>query len=505
MILVNIVVIIDICVLTVAWFVFRYVYERKINQIVKSTVNALSNLTDESADINSLVIQDEDAMPFYEKLKEVSDTLDVREHNRKEVLSIANSIAVNIELSALLDDLLPKILKATNSSCAVFYMANHATNKLEIKASIGFSKNIYSDFDMTIGEGLIGSATKDVKIMNDIPEDSIFIIKTYLGKIKPKSIMILPIINREQLVGILSLASVYNYREDQNEIIELIRYYVGVSIGNAITHEQTMRLTNELRFQNALIQNLNEDLERKVDNRTVFLNNIIDSITDYAIYAFDNKNNITAWNKAAEQILGYSKDEVLGKNVEVIMPKDGKDNDLQKKIDRAVLQGRSEESGWRLKKDGSSYFSESLLFPMYNSEKKLVGFTNVIKDITYLKNVEKALGYEKEFTKKIIEASHEAVVVTTQRGVVEMANKKSEILLDESPLIGVDICGLFSEPDYLRRHLVDVALRYGKGEWTAILRKDRKSVSFNVYVMMEQAAESKLFLYLIAQGAEGGK
>lgn len=499
MLLINVMIIIDIFILVLVGIFFQYMYKNRLHKIIGYAVSALPSLLDESADTNSLVIQDKDLLVYYEKLKEVANILNVRENNRKEVLNIANSIAVNMELSTLLEDLLPKIVKATNSSCAAFYMANHATNKLEIKASIGFSKNIYGEFDMTIGEGLIGSATNEIKIINDIPDDSIFIIKTYLGKIKPKSIMLIPITDRDRLIGILSLASIYVYKEEQNEIIELIRYYVGISIGNAVTYEQTKRLTNELRFQNTLIQNLNEDLEKKVDNRTVFLNSIIDSILDYAIYALDNNYNITAWNKGAEQILGYTKDEVMGKNVELVMVKsDVLNNKLQAKIDSAIREGRFEESGWRQKKDGTSYFCESLLFPMYDSEKNIVGFTNVIKDITYLKNVEKALGYEKDFTQKIFEASHESVIVTSQRGIIEMANRKSEELLGETPLIGVDLCNFFLEPDYLRRNLVDVAQRYGKGEWKAVLKKDRKSLMFNVYVLMESGSgEPKLFLYLM--------
>jgi len=497
LVLINVVIILDICVLIVAGFIFQYVYKNRLAKIEAHMVSALGALIDESVDIGAIAAPDKDMTVFYDTLKDISEVLSVREYNRKEVLSIANSIAVNIELTALLDDLLPKIIKATSSACAAFYMANHATNKLEIKSSIGFSKNIYSDFDMTIGEGLIGSTTKDIKIINDIPEDSIFIIKTYLGKIKPRSIMIIPIINQDKLVGILSLAGIYPYRDDQNEIIELIRYYVGVSIGNAVTHEQTKRLTNELRFQNALIQNLNEDLERKIDNRTLFLNNIIDSILDYAIYALDVKYNITAWNKAAEQILGYTKDEVIGKRVEVVLPDANGGKTLQNKIEAAIRDGRYEESGRRIKKDGTSYYGETLLFPIYNSDRSIVGFTNVIKDITYIKNIERALGYEKEFIRKIIDGSHEAVIVTTNAGEVELANEKSESLLEEAALVGGDLCGLFLEPDYLRQSLKDVASRYGKGDWRAILKKSKKSLRFTVYVMMETGAgDPKLFIYM---------
>jgi PAS domain S-box-containing protein len=511
MLVIDLIIVMDVFVLLLIAMFLQHRHKEKITKLVDYATLGLNNLLDENMDLNSVPISDNEMIKFYAELKIVAETLRLRENGRKEILNIVNSMAVNIDLSNLLDDLLPKVLKATGSTCAAFYIANHATNKLEIKASTGFSKNIYSDFDMTIGEGLIGGATKETRIINDIPDDSVFIIRTFLGKIRPKSIMAIPIINNDKLVGVLTLASIYNYLDSQNEIIELIRYYVGISIGNAIAYEQTKRLTNELRFQNTLIQNLNEDLEKKVDNRTVFLNNIIDSIKDYAIYAIDVNHNITAWNKGAEQILGYSKDEIIGRGVDVIMSKaDVKRGRIGGKIEAALRDGRHEESGWKIKKDGSSYFAEAALFPMYDHSGEVVGFTNVIKDVTYLKNVEKALGYEKEFTRKVFDTSLEPVIVTNQRGVIELANKKAQTLFATDNLSGQDLCVFFLEEEFLRRNLIDVAQRYGRGEWRTLLKNGSRPVYFSAYMLMESATgEPKLFMYLseaqAAQAASAGE
>ncbi|GHU77459.1 hypothetical protein FACS1894188_11760 [Clostridia bacterium] len=498
MLVIDLLIIIDVFILVILGMFFQHITRLRINKIIGYSIIAVRVLLDENEDLNNLVISDDDMVDFYTELKAVAEMLRERENNRKELLNIANSIAVNIDLSALLEDLLPKVIKATNSTCAAFYLANAATNKLEIKSSIGFSKNIYGDFDMNIGEGIMGSVTNDVKIIKDIPEDSVYIIRTYLGKIKPKSMMIIPIIDADRLVGVLTLASIYNYEENQSEIIELIRYYIGISIGNAVAYEQTKRLTNELKFQNTLIQNLNEELEKKIDNRTVFLNNIIDSIKDYALYALDTDNIITAWNKGAEQILGYEKEEIIGQSVEHILSEsDIKKNIIKTRIETATRDGRYEESGWKVKKDGTSYFAEMSLFPMYDNSNNIVGFTNVIKDVTYLKNVEKALGYEKEFTQKIFETSQQAVIMSNQSGIITMANEKAEKLLGESGLQNRDLCDFFVEAENLRRSLVDVAKRYGRGGWCTILKSSKAAIEFNAYMLMESGkGDPKLFLYL---------
>lgn len=494
----NIIILIDIAVIILIGFIFSYICNSKTNSIVENTLKALPMLLDDEADFAVFASCDKEMKDFYNELEMVFLTFRARENNRREVLNITNTVATNMELSALLDELLPKVMKATNSSCGAFYLANHATNKLEIKSSKGFSKNIYGEFDIAIGDGFIGMVTNEVRIVNNIPDDSIYIMRSFLGKIKPKSMMIIPINENEKLIGVFALASVFNYKSNQSDFIDLVRYYIGIAIGNAINNEQNQRLTRELKFQNTLIQNLNEDLEKKINNRTVFLNSIIDSIKDYAIYAFDVNYVINAWNKGAEHMLGYSKDETLGKHVDIITPKsEAKDNNIQQKVETAIRDGRYEESGWRMKRDGSSYYSETTLFPMYNEGGEVVGFTKVIKDITYIKNVEKALGYEKEFAQRIFETSHQAVIIASQTGIIEMANKTAKVLLNTDEPIGVDLCNFFVDEEYLRKNMIDVAQRYGKGEWAAILKRNKKKIIFSVYVLMEaNTNESKLYVYL---------
>ena len=107
---------------------------------------------------------------------------------------------------------------------------------------------------------------QDIKIINDIPNDSVYIIKGFTGKVKPKSLMIVSVINKNELIGILILASIYNYTDAQIEIINSIRSYLSIAIENGKNIEKKDRLINELSFQNKLIQDLNDELEAKIKN-----------------------------------------------------------------------------------------------------------------------------------------------------------------------------------------------------------------------------------------------
>jgi len=473
-----------VLVFSIVFFTLRNYYKSRINKIVYNCANNLSNLLKEGEGRFNYVNPDRDTSHFFAELEKVNAELKRNDDKRNEMIKIINSIATNIDLSGMLNDLMPKFLDATNSSCGAFYIANQATGKLELKASLGFSKNIYSDFDIGLGEGFVGAAavSGEVRILTDIPADTVYIVRSFIGKIKPKAIMVIPVSNQDKLLGVLLLASIYDYTSEKSEIVDIIKYYVGVAINNGITYERTMRLTNELKFQNKLIQNLNEELEKKAEERTVFLNNIVDSIKDYAIYAMDKNGVVLAWNKGAEIILGYKKEEVYGKSIKFIY-KDDEAEKVDMRIQAAVEDGRYEESGWRVKKDGSAYFSDMVLFAMRDDNGGLLGFTNVTKDITAIKRAEKELGYEKEFLNILFGDSVQAMLITTPGGIIETANKSAEKLFKTDDLTGKRIFEYFLDSEYLRKNLLDVKNRYGRGEWVCAFKNESRKIKFKVNVL----------------------
>ncbi len=407
----------------------RYKHSKKAQSRAAQLVLAINSITKDGEENIYVVNNDDEMHDVYSAIGYVKDSLKKKEKTQEELRNIVNSVAVNMELEKLLTDLMPKLIEATKSNCGAFYLTNYVSGKLEIKHSLGFSKNIYSEFDLTLGEGFIGSVVvnKEVEILNDIPDDTVYIIRTFLGKIKPKSIMVIPVINQEQIAGVLVFASVYNYSQEQLEMVNSIKYYVGVAVGNGITYEKTKRLTNELKFQNRLIQNLNEDLEKKVQERTHFLNDIIDSIKDYAIYATDRNGTVVAWNKGAENVYGYNAQEIMGKNISLIHTQEElKEDKLKNTIDVIMREGKCVEKGWRTKKNGSVYYAEISSFARYSKDGELIGFTNVTKDITEIKNMENELWLEKEFSSRLVSKSAKAFIFSYIEGFIELCNKSAE-------------------------------------------------------------------------------
>ena len=85
---------------------------------------------------------------------------------------------------------------------------------------------------------------------------------------------------------------------------------------------------------------------------------LVASVKDYAIFMLDPAGHVTSWNAGAQQIKGYRADEVIGKHMSIFYPPEdvagGRPRAL---LDAALAQGRVEDEGWRVRKDGSHFWA----------------------------------------------------------------------------------------------------------------------------------------------------
>jgi len=384
--------------------------------------------------------------PFYATLHDLKNELKKTEENRRVIMAVIDSIAANMDFAKVLEDLMPKLTQATGSSCSAFYGLNGSTSKLEIKHSVGFGKNIYSEFDLSLGEGYIGSAASanETTVITDIPEDTVYTIRTFIGKIKPRNLMVTPVTNNDQLIGILVFASVGEYTSDELEMMEMIKFYVGIAATNGQAYDKTKRLGNELKFQNKLIQDLNEELEKKVENRSFYLNNIIDSIADYAIYAMDTNGVIMTWSKGAQLLTGFSSREIMGRHVENIYSPEEREA-VHERIKSVLAEGKYTESGLRQRKDGTQYYYELMLFCIYNDRGEIIGISSITKDVTEMRKTESALWFEKTAMRILIDTNPKALAITDEEGNILIYNHNAELLLEQEMLEGRGLHNSFEE------------------------------------------------------------
>ncbi|MFT2010706.1 PAS domain-containing sensor histidine kinase [Pontibacter sp. 13R65] len=119
---------------------------------------------------------------------------------------------------------------------------------------------------------------------------------------------------------------------------------------------------------------------------------IVDQITDYAIFLLDPTGCVITWNAGAKKIKQYEKEEILGKHFSIFYTPADKDREYPSyELKEALAQGRFEDEGWRVRKDGSMFWANVIITAIYDHDKKLIGFSKVTRDLSERKKAEEAL------------------------------------------------------------------------------------------------------------------
>jgi PAS domain S-box-containing protein len=126
---------------------------------------------------------------------------------------------------------------------------------------------------------------------------------------------------------------------------------------------------------------------------------LVDAVQDYAIFMLDPDGRISSWNSGAERIKGYKSAEIVGKHFSCFYPEEAlRDGKPQRELEVAAKDGRFEEEGWRLRKDGSRFWANVVITAVRKDSGELLGFGKVTRDITERMQAQTAL--EKEVAEK---------------------------------------------------------------------------------------------------------
>ncbi|VCU68110.1 Autoinducer 2 sensor kinase/phosphatase LuxQ [Pigmentiphaga humi] len=116
---------------------------------------------------------------------------------------------------------------------------------------------------------------------------------------------------------------------------------------------------------------------------------LVNSIEDYAIFMLDPGGYVTTWNAGARKIKGYAPDEILGRHFSVFYPEDAiARNWPQQELEQAAARGRLEDEGWRVRKDGSTFWANVVITALYDDAGVLQGYAKVTRDMSERKRLE---------------------------------------------------------------------------------------------------------------------
>ena len=116
---------------------------------------------------------------------------------------------------------------------------------------------------------------------------------------------------------------------------------------------------------------------------------MVEAVRDYAIFLLDPGGYIATWNVGAERLKGYSADEIIGQHFSVFYPPEAKAiGHPQHELEVATQQGRFEEEGWRIRKDGTAFWANVVITAVRDETGELIGFAKVTRDLTERRNAD---------------------------------------------------------------------------------------------------------------------
>jgi PAS domain S-box-containing protein len=147
----------------------------------------------------------------------------------------------------------------------------------------------------------------------------------------------------------------------------------------------------------AQLEEAREQLETRVRERTLAeserrLRQMLEAVVDYAIFMLDPQGRVATWNAGAQGIKGYSAEEIVGQHFSRFYPReDIEARKPERALEAAAREGRYEDEGWRVRKDGHAFWASVVVSAVRDDNGSLLGFAKVTRDLTEKKRADAEL------------------------------------------------------------------------------------------------------------------
>jgi PAS domain S-box-containing protein len=119
---------------------------------------------------------------------------------------------------------------------------------------------------------------------------------------------------------------------------------------------------------------------------------LIEGVVDHAVFLLDRSGRVASWNSTAQQIIGYTADEIIGKHFGVFYrPDERRSGEPNRVLELAVKNGKHAVEGWRIKKNGALFFVTGTIRAIYDDDGNLLGLANVLRDATERRHAQEKL------------------------------------------------------------------------------------------------------------------
>ncbi|MEP6830014.1 MAG: PAS domain S-box protein [Rhizomicrobium sp.] len=224
---------------------------------------------------------------------------------------------------------------------------------------------------------------------------------------------------------------------------------------------------------------------------------LVEAVTDYAIYMLDPTGVVTSWNPGARRFKGYEPAEIIGEHFSrFYTPEDLEIGLPQFALDTAAREGKFENEGWRVRKDGTRFWAHVVIDPIRESNGELIGYAKITRDLTERRQSEELLKRSEEQFRLLVQGVTDyAIYMLDVNGNISSWNQGAQRIKGYLPdeIIGQHFSQFYTPDDRARgepQRALDTAIREGRFEKEGFrVRKDGSI--FTAHVIIDPIRDPK--------------
>ncbi|HEV8310889.1 MAG TPA: GAF domain-containing protein [Methylomirabilota bacterium] len=285
----------------------------------------------------------------------------------QDLQQVTDAALAHLRLDDLLPELIRRIRQTLPADTVVILLLSEDEQELLVRAAYGLEQEVREGVRIPVGRGIAGqiAARREPIILENLSQ--VEISSPVLRAKGLQSLLGVPLMVEGRVIGVVHVGTLRprSFTDDDTRLLRLVADRIALAIDHARLYEAAERARAAA-----------EAAERR-------FRLLVDGVPDYAAYLVDREYRIASWNAGAERMKGYRDDEIMGQPFARFYPDDEvRRGAAERALAGAAAEGRWEEEGWRVRKDGSRFWASVLVTAMRDGAGRLLGFSVISHDLT---------------------------------------------------------------------------------------------------------------------------
>jgi PAS domain S-box-containing protein len=178
---------------------------------------------------------------------------------------------------------------------------------------------------------------------------------------------------------------------------------------------------------------------------------LVASVTDYAIYMLDPSGRVSSWNPGAQRFTGYLSSEIIGQHFSVFYIEEERIAGVPDRALRTALEvGKFEAEGWRVRKDGTRFWADVVIDPIFDENHLFIGYAKITRDMSEQRMAQQELRASEERLRLLVQGVTDyAIYMLSPQGMVTNWNSGAERIkgYTSAEVVGTHFSRFYNDAD----------------------------------------------------------